>query len=205
MLRDAAETARMLGVPTVLGGIIPVDPAWLDLMAAAGALEKMDVIAIHGFPQMWWNDYPNWDWHQHWHGWEEKLEKVAPHAAGRPVWITETGLATWDLIGGCEDRFELQIQMLDQALAAPAERVYWYTLIDLDPSREAIEGFHVDENEYHLGLVRFDGARKPAWYHLRDRLRREQQVRASRAADCSLRAATPPAQPEAVRTGGRTS
>ena len=61
----------------------------------------------------------------------------------------------------------MQAQMLRAAAAAPAHRLYWYSLIDLDPAREAIEGFHVDENEYHLGLVRWDGSKKPAWYEMR--------------------------------------
>lgn len=53
--------------------------------------------------------------------------------------------------------------MLKRAAAAPVDRVYWYSLIDLHPARPAIEGFHVDENEYHLGLVAHDGKRKPAY------------------------------------------
>jgi hypothetical protein len=40
----------------------------------------------------------------------------------------------------------------------------------LDPHREAIEGFHVDENEYHLGLVTVDGTRKPAFDVMKDLL-----------------------------------
>jgi CDP-paratose 2-epimerase len=60
--------------------------------------------------------------------------------------------------------------MLDKAAASPAERVYWYSLIDLDPNREAIEGFHVDENEYHMGLLHHDGHRKDAFYHFRNLL-----------------------------------
>jgi CDP-paratose 2-epimerase len=178
MIRQAAETAADRGVPTVLGGMIPVDPAWLKLMRGYGALDAVDIIAIHGFPGMWWDDYPNWDWYQHWNGWDDKIEQIAAQVGERPVWITETGLATWDLDGGEEARFELQIEMLERAIAAPADRVYWYSLIDLDPAREAIEGFHVDENEYHLGLVRHDGTRKPAWEHLSQRIRDESLVRA---------------------------
>jgi CDP-paratose 2-epimerase len=168
MIRQAAEAARGRNALTVLGGIIPVDPAWLDLMADYGALQAVDVLAIHGFPGMWWDHHPNWEWYQHWAGWSEKIGKIASHADGRPVWITETGLASWNLVDGCEDRFDLQIEMLNRAINAPAERIYWYSLIDLDPARDAIEGFHVDENEYHLGLVRHDGTRKAAWDHLYD-------------------------------------
>jgi CDP-paratose 2-epimerase len=180
MIRLAAETASKRSVPTVLGGMIPVDPAWLDLMVEYGALQSVDIVAIHGFPGMWWNNHPNWDWYQHWEGWDEKIDKITSQAGERPVWITETGLATWDLDTGREDRFGLQIEMLEQAIAAPADRVYWYSLIDLDPSRDAIEGFHVDENEYHLGLVRHDGTTKPAWDYLYERLSEERAASATR-------------------------
>lgn len=171
MIRMGARTAKEEGVPTVLGGMIPVDPAWLGLMKTYGALEFIDIVAIHGFPMMWWPDRPNWEWYHHWRGWEEKVCKIIPSAEGRPIWITEAGLASWNLEEACEDRLERQIEMLDQAAAAPAERIYWYSLIDLDPSRAAIEGFHVDENEYHMGLVRHDGTRKPAWNRMRELLR----------------------------------
>ena len=78
-------------------------------------------------------------------------------------------LATWDLALGRVDKHELQTKMLrDAAAVEGAERVYWYSLIDLDPAREAIEGFHVDENEYHMGLATSDGARKEAFNALKD-------------------------------------
>lgn len=171
MVRDAAYWCRHRGVPTVLGGMIPVDHHWLELMRAHGALAHCDVVGIHGFPEMWWPDAPNWDWHRDWHGWTDKVTRIAPVTGGRPVWITETGLATWDLQRCVEDRITLQIEMLDQAALAPAERVYWYTLLDLDPAREAIEGFHVDENEYHLGLIRHDGSYKPAYARFHELMR----------------------------------
>lgn len=163
MVRDAASAARAAGKPTVLGGMIPVDPHWLELMRRHRALDDVDVIAIHGFPDMWWDHHPNWDWYRHWRGWPDKVRCAGEHAGGRPVWITETGLATWDLEAGRRARLDLQRERLLTAAAAPAERVYWYSLVDLDPRRSAIEGFHIDENEYHLGLVTYAGARKPAF------------------------------------------
>ena len=57
-----------------------------------------------------------------------------------------------------------------RSLASPPSACYWYSLIDLDPQREAIEGFHVDENEYHMGLVKYDGYRKHAWQRFKDLL-----------------------------------
>jgi CDP-paratose 2-epimerase len=162
MIRFAAGVAREQGKPTVLGGMIPVDHHWLELVESHGALEEVDIIAIHGFPEMWWPDRPNWEWHRNWRGWKEKIDYIA-RSTDKPIWITETGLATWDFSQRRPGRFDLQCLMLGEAARAPADRVYWYSLIDLDPAREAIEGFHVDENEYHLGVLTHDLKPKPAW------------------------------------------
>jgi CDP-paratose 2-epimerase len=163
MVKTAAAYARRLGKTTVLGGMIPIDHHWLELMASYGTLEDVEVVGVHAFPGMWWHDAPNWDWHSHWRGWNNQLEYIAGSAGGRPIWVTETGLATWSLGQHRTARFDLQVEQLREAAAAPAERTYWYSLVDLDPAREAIEGYHVDENEYHLGLVTHGGTRKPAF------------------------------------------
>lgn len=172
MIAMAANWARHRGKRTVLGGMIPVDPAWLRLVEGHGALDAIDVVAIHGFPGLWGEDRPNWDWHRDWRGWDERVERIAAVAGGRTVWVTETGFATWDHDRGVPGHEEQQVERLESALAAPAERVYWYSLVDLDPARPAIEGFHVDENEYHLGLVTADGRPKPAFHRLREWLDR---------------------------------
>ena len=174
MIRSAGLAARERGRETVLGGMIPVDHHWLKLMEGYGALEGIDAVAIHGFPGMWWPGEPNWDWHGHWSGWDEKVAYLRDHAGGRPIWITETGLATWDLASHRPAKHDLQASLLERAAEAPAERVYWYSLIDLDPKRAAIEGFHVDENEYHLGLTTAGGERKPAWYRMKELLAQRQ-------------------------------
>jgi CDP-paratose 2-epimerase len=167
MVGMAAYWARHRGRKTVLGGMIPVDHHWLELMRDYGALQYMDVVAIHAFPGMWWSGGANWDWHSHWDGWDDKIGYIRGHAR-KPIWVTETGLATWDLSSRRAARLDLQVQMLLDAAAAPAERVYWYSLVDLDPRREAIEGFHVDENEYHMGLCTADGRPKPAYWRFRE-------------------------------------
>ena len=190
MVGMAARTVRLHGISSgvprraVLGGMVPVDPAWLETVAEHGGLDEVDVVAIHGFPEMWWPDRPNWDWYRDWHGWPDKVALVGPQAADRPVWITETGLATWDFNQHREGRHDLQALMLTRAACAPVDRVYWYSLIDLDPLRAAIEGFHVDENEYHLGLVRYDGSKKPAWDHFADLVRAAGLGENDRAAAC---------------------
>jgi CDP-paratose 2-epimerase len=163
MTDQAARVASGAGVPTVLGGMMPVDPDWLELMAGHTGLTGVDVVGIHGFPGMWWPDQPNWDWYSHWKGWADRVRMIERSAGGRPVWITEAGYATVDPRDATVQGLDTQVHWLREAAAAPAERVYWYCLIDLDPGREAIEGFHVDENEYHLGLVGYNGQRKPAF------------------------------------------
>lgn len=170
MVSQAGAAARDAGKPTILGGMMPVDAEWLRLMKGYGVLDAVDAVAIHSFPHMWWRNHSNWDWHRDWQGWESKLDYIGAHTEGKPVWVTETGLATWDVDREKPARHELQCERLRKAAAAPAERVYWYSLVDLDPRRAAIEGFHVDENEYHLGLMTYDGARKPAWWTLKELL-----------------------------------
>jgi CDP-paratose 2-epimerase len=177
MVREAGRVAGERGKQRVLGGIIPVDARWLERMNSCGVLEQVDAVAIHGFPEMWWPNHPNWDWYAHWHGWEEKIGAARRGSGGLPVWVTETGLATWDLDRCAPARQQLQSERLCLAAAAPAERVYWYSLLDLHPDREAIEGFHVDENEYHMGLSTWSGSRKPAWWQMQQLVRQDVSAR----------------------------
>ena len=125
LLAGGAREARRQGMRTVLGGIIPVDPDWLRRMESLGALDVVDVLAFHDFPGMWWLDHPSWDWASHWRGWKNKVDVVRSFAEEREVWVTETGLATWDVQRGVEARFDEQQRSLLQALASPAERVFW--------------------------------------------------------------------------------
>lgn len=171
MISAAAYWAKERGKTTVLGGMMPVDHTWLQLMYDYGVMSHIDVVAIHAFPEMWWPDFPNWEWYDRWKGWEDRVNYIAEHTEGRPVWVTETGLATWDLPKDCLGRYALQVMMLEKAVAAPVERLYWYSAVDLAPDRIAVEGFHVDENEYHLGLMTYEGEKKPAYHRLKELLR----------------------------------
>jgi len=133
------------------------------LLHEAGVLNHIDIVAIRGFPGMWWPHAHNWDWFSHWRGWAHKMNSVSPTAGSRPIWIAETGLSTWAPARKKPGRYAMQLQRLTEAAEAPSARVYWYSLMDLRPELAAIEGFHTDENEYHLGLIAHDGTRKPAW------------------------------------------
>ena len=175
MIDSAAWTARDQGKRAVLGGLAPADPAFLRLLGDRGALEHVDVVGVHGFPAMWGDGFApaggtggvsgvagGWDEPWRWRGWADRVASMSQAAGGREVWVTETGLSTWDPAARRPGRFELQSRMLHRAAAAPAARVYWYGWQDLSPERSAVEGFHVDEHEYHFGLVDAGGAEKPA-------------------------------------------
>ena len=176
MVGMAARTAHLMSKTTVLGGMTPIDPHWLSLLRDRGALEDIDIIAVHGFPGMWGHGDICWEWRRDWHGWRDKADLLADVAEGRPLWITETGMADWDLAAArplSRDEPSHRLRQVADAVAgpdAPFERAYWYSLIDLDPAREAIEGFHEDEYEYHLGLVTHAGRTKPAYHTLQSLL-----------------------------------
>src|SRR5690242_14225373 len=64
----AAVNAENPRLTKVLGGISPIDPAFITRMRELGALDGLDVVAVHGFPLDW----------NHWsiHEWPEKLEEI---------------------------------------------------------------------------------------------------------------------------------
>ncbi len=151
MIAGAAGRARSHGVKTVLGGMSPLDPNWLNLMFLRGAMEEIDVVGIHGFPGTW---------EAVWEGWGSHVDRVQEvldrHSSDADVWITECGFSTW-----AHDEFR-QLQTLADLLDAPVPRAYWYSAEDLDAARETLDGFHCDERAYHFGLHRRDGTPKLA-------------------------------------------
>jgi CDP-paratose 2-epimerase len=158
MIAGAASRAAKLGVKSVLGGMSPFDPNWLDLMYKRGALEHVDVIGVHGFPGTWEAVWDGWAVHV------ERVEEVINrHQADQRIWVTEAGYSTWahDELG--------QLRTLVDLAQAPAERVYWYSLEDLASERETLDGFHCDERAYHFGTRRTGGEPKLLDRVLRDR------------------------------------
>jgi len=149
MIGGAAYWVRRRGKKTVLAGMSPIDPNWLQLMIQQGVIDYIDVVGIHGFPGTW---------EQTWEGWDKSISRLRAlldqHGSKAEIWVTEAGFSTWQ-------HNELkQIRTFLEVLEAPAERVYWYSLYDLDPDFPTIDGFHLDEREYHFGLKRVDGTPK---------------------------------------------
>jgi CDP-paratose 2-epimerase len=149
MVGGAAYWARHHGKKTVLAGMSPIDPNWLRLMIERGVVEHIDAIGIHGFPGVW---------EQTWEGWTNSIMKLRnllqTHGLQAEIWITETGFSTWQ-----HDEYS-QLRAFTEAIQAPADRVYWYGVYDLDPKLPTIDGFHVDERDYHFGLKQLDGTPK---------------------------------------------
>ena len=140
MIGHAAEVVKAKKKKSVLGGMSPVDPNWLEMMQGYGALQIIDAVGIHGFPDVF---------DSHWPGWDTIVKKVKNvlQDDNKEIWITEVGYSTWNY----DQRQQLK-QFLN-AIKAPVDRVYWYSLNDLESRHPTVDGFHLDEREYHFGIV----------------------------------------------------
>lgn len=149
MIGSAAYWARQRGKKTVLGGMSPIDGNWLGHMFDLGVMQHIDVVGIHGFPDIF--DYT-------WKGWQRNISVITELLARREspceLWITEAGFSTWQ-----HDEFK-QMKVFLDFLEADASRIYWYGIDDLDPALAAVDRFHLDEREYFFGLRKADGSPK---------------------------------------------
>lgn len=176
---SAAVRAVRPDLPLVLGGMSPIDPRFLHQLAGQGALEAVDVLAVHGFP-FDWNLWPVEEW-------PERLESLR-REFGLPVWVTETGVSSF----AGEATAAWGLRRTREILAG--ERVYWYTLLDLAPEREATTRHKAAEGSsywrhFHFGLLRHDGTPKASldafspelglcqWFHFQDERTLELAVR----------------------------
>lgn len=160
----------------VLGGMSPIDPAWLSRMRDLGVLDHVDVVAVHGFP-LDWNLWPI-------HAWPEKIAEIEREVPDMPVWATEVGVGSF----GAEEVQIFGLKTTARLLLDRVPNVYWYSLFDLPHSwgaetrhREA-EGSSYYRH-FYMGLIREDGTPKPAldyyarhadkmglmqWFHFED-------------------------------------
>jgi CDP-paratose 2-epimerase len=145
MVGGAAYWARERGKRTVLSGLWPANPAWLELLHERGVLRYIDAIGLHGFPSS-----PE----VHWRGWQPEINEVRGLLerleVPAQVWITATGFSTW------RDGEHAQMRAWLEAVEAPEERVYWKEAHDHAPAGE----HSFDERESHYGLKRADGTPK---------------------------------------------
>lgn len=181
MTRLGAVAVRELcpQLTLVLGGISPIDPAFIVLLKRQNLFQHLDAVAVHGFPLDW----------NHWqiNDWPQKLDEIRA-VIDLPIWVTEVGVSTF----GAEEVQVFGLQRTAELLLGRAERVFWYSLFDLPPTWEATTRHKESEGSsyyrhFYMGLIRADGTPKPAaeyfnpamgicqWFHFEDH-RLEQAV-----------------------------
>ncbi|HEX7361386.1 MAG TPA: beta-xylosidase [Bryobacteraceae bacterium] len=149
-----AENARLT---RVLGGISPIDPNFIVRMQDLGALDRVDAIALHGFPLDW----------NHWsiHEWPEKLAEVES-VTSKPIWVSEVGASSF----GAEEVQEFGLNTTAALLLPRLSHVYWYSLFDLPKAWPATTRHRESEGSsyyrhFYMGLFREDGRPKLAAHH----------------------------------------
>lgn len=149
-------------LPLVLGGISPIDSNFLSLIKSYGLLAHLDAVAVHGFPLDW----------NHWRidEWPKKLDEIRA-VTELPIWVTEVGVSTF----GADEVQVFGLKRTTELLLGRAERIFWYSLLDLPPAWEATTRHKESEGSayyrhFYLGLIRADGTPKPALEHFNPQL-----------------------------------
>ena len=174
MMRLAATATRELcpSLTRVMGGISPIDPVFILKLQEHEVLHLFDAVAVHGFPLDW----------NHWqiNDWPKKIAEIQAVTC-LPIWVTEVGVSTF----GADEVQVFGIQRTAEVLRGQADRVYWYSLLDLPPTWDATTRHKESEGSsyyrhFYMGLIRADGTPKPAidyytpelgmcqWFHFED-------------------------------------
>lgn len=153
-----AIAAANPGVTRVLGGMSPIDPHWVRKMRGHGALDHVDVVAVHGFP-MDWNLWPI-------NAWPDKIAEIEAVVPDKPIWATEVGVGSF----GAEEVQAFGVDRTAELLIGRVPNVYWYSLFDL-PQEWGAETRHREAEgssyyrHFYMGLIRADGTPKLALIH----------------------------------------
>ena len=153
-LAGDAIAAEAPGLPRVLGGISPIDPLFIANLTGKGALDRIDVVAVHGFPL----DWNLWTIDE----WPAKLAEIAS-AGGLPVWVSEVGASSF----GAEEVQDFGLQRTAELLIGRTPRIHWYSLYDLPKAWPATTRHREAEGSsyyrhFYMGLLREDGTPKRA-------------------------------------------
>jgi beta-xylosidase len=174
-LAGQAIAAEAPGLPRVLGGISPIDPDFMRLMAAQGVLDDLDAVAVHGFPLDW----------NHWliDEWPAKIESIRS-VTHLPVWVSEVGVSSF----GAEEVQDWGLRRTAELLSGHSPRLHWYSLYDLPAAWPATTRHKEAEGSayyrhFHMGLLDELGSPKRAarsfteltpafglcqWFHFED-------------------------------------
>jgi beta-xylosidase len=168
----AAENAAL---PKVLGGISPIDPVFMTNMKGRGVLDRMDAVAVHGFPL----DWNLWQIDE----WPAKIGEIRA-VTELPIWVSEVGVSSF----GADEVQAWGLDRTAELLIGKAPRIQWYSLYDLPQAWGATTRHKEAEGSsyyrhFHMGLLRADGSPKPAlhrfphytpamglvqWFHFED-------------------------------------
>ena len=155
MIGAAAHWTRHRGWQPVLGAPCPFDPNLLHLFGRRGLLNTVSAVGFHAFPGTWDSEAGGWlGYDSHLAIMRSVLDQYNPAAE---IWITEAGYSTW------RHDEAIQIERFHQALAAPADRLYWYCWQDIPKYVPVQEGPYFDPRHYHLGVS--DAAGRPKMLH----------------------------------------
>lgn len=156
-LAGMAIKAERPALPRVLGGISPIDPNFIVNMRERGALDQVDVLAVHGFPLDW----------NHWQisDWPSKIDEIRA-VTDKPIWVSEVGVSTF----GAEEVQEFGLRRTAELLRGLSPRVHWYSLYDLPRAWPATTRHREAEGSsyyrhFYMGLLREDGTPKRALRH----------------------------------------
>lgn len=156
MVRLASDAVKAENphVQRVLGGISPIDPAFIENMKRQGVLDHLDVVALHGFPF----DWNLWKVDE----WPDKLEEIQA-VTDLPLWVTEVGISTF----GAEEVQVFGVERTAAMLVGRVPRIHWYSLYDLPKAWPATTRHKEAEGSsyyrhFYMGLLREDGSPKPA-------------------------------------------
>jgi beta-xylosidase len=157
ILAAQAVRAERSGLLRILGGLSPIDAAFVENMARQGVMEHVDAVAVHGFP-LDWNHWPLAEWPQ-------KLEEVR-RVTSLPLWVSEVGVSTF----GAEEVQVFGLTRTAELLVGRVPRIHWYSLYDLPHAWPATTRHREAEGSsyyrhFYMGLLREDGTPKLALPH----------------------------------------
>lgn len=173
------------GLTRVLGGISPIDPLFIRNLFSRGLADAIDVVAVHGFPL---------DWNR-WHlgEWPARIDQIRELSGGKPVWATEVGASS--MVSEALQAWAVDATL--EQLSGVADRVFWYSLMDLPEQWEAVTRHRDSEGSayyrhFRMGVCTATGRRKLAaerlaawaphgigvceWVYWRERNRLERMV-----------------------------
>jgi len=159
----------------VLGGISPIDVSFVERLRGLGVIDRMDALAVHGFPLDW----------NHWQigEWPAKIAEIEA-VTDLPIWVTEVGVSSF----GAEEVQVFGLERTADLLIGRAPRIHWYSLYDLPKAWPATTRHKEAEGSsyyrhFYMGLLREDGSPKLAaarfaeyapeigvcqWFHFED-------------------------------------